>query len=84
MRRQMWADLAMSVAILALGASLVFSGHSLLRLRWSSSGMAAPLDLPELLAVAAAGSGTALLVWWLLALFCALLSAIAGSSECRV
>ncbi|AIY01294.1 hypothetical protein ART_1695 [Arthrobacter sp. PAMC 25486] len=77
MRRQMWADLAMSVAILVLGASLVFSGYSLLHLRWSSSGAAAPLDLPELLAVAAVGSGIALLAWWLLAWFCAFLSAVA-------
>lgn len=77
MRRQMWADLAMSVAILVLGASLVFSGYSLLHLRWSSSGPVTPLDLAELLAVAAAGSGIALLAWWLLAWCCAVLSAIA-------
>lgn len=77
MRRQMWTDLAMNVAILALGASLVFSGYSLLKLRWSSTGTVAALDLPELLAVGAAGSGIALLTWWLLALLCAFLSAIA-------
>ncbi len=77
MKRQTLADAALGAAILALGGSLVFSGGSLLRLRWSSLGSGAALDLQELLAVAAAGAGLALLSWWLLAMACAVVSAVA-------
>ena len=77
MRRQLRADLAMGAALAALGATLIFSGHSLLRLRWRTGGTSAPLDLPELLAVAAAGSGIALLAWWLSAMLCAIVSVLA-------
>ena len=77
MWRQLRADLAMGVSLAALGASLIFSGHSLLDLRRRNGGAAAPLDLPELLAAAAAGIGIALLAWWLTAWLCALVSVLA-------
>lgn len=77
MGRQLRADLAMGASLAVLGASLIFSGCSILHGRWRSGATAAPLDLPELLAVAAAGSGIALLAWWLLALFCTFLSVLA-------
>lgn len=79
MKRQMHADLFMTVAILLLGASLVYSGVSLLqlRLRWNGAGAAQPLDFPELLGAAGAGAGIALLCWWLLALACACISGVA-------
>lgn len=77
MNRQTRSDLAMSAAVLILGASLVYSGFSLLRLRWHTLGSARHLDLPELLAVGAAGAGIALMFWWLFALACALLSVAA-------
>ncbi|PYH00012.1 hypothetical protein CVV67_12610 [Arthrobacter stackebrandtii] len=73
----MLADAALGAAILALGGSLVFSGGAILRLRWNSPGAGSALGLQELLAVAAAGAGIALLCWWLLALACALVSAVA-------
>ncbi len=81
MKRQMRADLAMTAAILLLGASLVYSGVSLLRLRrsWVGSELAQSLDLPELVGIAGAGAGLALLCWWLLALVCACLGAAAQS-----
>lgn len=77
MMRQQRADLAMNAAILLLGASLVFSGYSLLHLHQRVFGTAGQLDLPELLAVGAAGCGVALLAWWLLAMSCAVIAAIA-------
>lgn len=77
MKRQTRADLAMTAAVLLLGTSLVFSGMSLLRLRWQTSGAAQPLDLAELLGVAGAGAGIALLCWWLLAMTCACVAAVA-------
>ncbi|SED86279.1 hypothetical protein SAMN04489740_0152 [Arthrobacter alpinus] len=77
MKRQNFADLAMTGAILLLGGSLVFSGVSLLRLRWSSIEAAQPMDLPELMGVGSAGAGIALLCWWILAISCALISAVA-------
>lgn len=79
MQRQTRADLAMSAALFFLGASLVFSGTSLLRLRWSTTGAAQPLDLAELLGVAGAGAGIALLCWWVLAAICACVSTVARS-----
>lgn len=75
MKRQTRADLTMAAAILLLGASLVFSGFSLLRLHWGSGGADGPFGLAELLAVGCAGAGAALLCWWLLALACAFLAA---------
>ncbi|MHA7306279.1 LysM peptidoglycan-binding domain-containing protein [Arthrobacter sp. TMN-49] len=77
MQRQTRADLAMTAAILVLGASLVYSGISLLRLRWQNIRSAQPLDLAELLGVAGAGAGVALLCWWILAMACACVSAVA-------
>src|SRR6185312_9308877 len=77
MKRQTLADAALGAAILALGGSLVFSGGSLLRLRRGGFGPGSALDLQELLAVAAAGAGLALLCWWLLAMACAVVSAVA-------
>lgn len=77
MKRQQRADLLMNVAILFLGASLIFSGYSLLRLRQGLFGTAGRLDLPELLAAGAAGCGVALLAWWLLAMTCAVIAALA-------
>lgn len=75
--KQQRADLAMNVAILCLGASLIFSGFALLRLRQGLLGTAGRLDLPELIAVGASGCGVALLAWWLLAMICAVITAIA-------
>lgn len=77
MKRQTLADLAMTAAILLLGGSLVFSGVSLLRLRWTSMESAQPLTLPELMGVGGAGAGIALLCWWLVAMICALISPVA-------
>ncbi|MEO8222619.1 MAG: hypothetical protein ABI563_17750 [Specibacter sp.] len=77
MKRQTRADLAMTAAVLFLGASLVFSGTSLLRLHWQTIESAQPLDLAELLGVAGAGAGIALLCWWLLAMACACVAAVA-------
>lgn len=78
MKRQTLTDLAMTAAVLFLGASLVFSGSSLLRLRGrTTNGWAQPPDLAELLGVAGAGAGTALLCWWLVAMACACLSTVA-------
>ncbi|WP_425860633.1 LysM peptidoglycan-binding domain-containing protein [Arthrobacter sp. TWP1-1] len=77
MRRQTVADLAMTAAILLLGGSLIFSGFSLLRLRWTSIVSGQPLTLPELLGVGGAGAGIALLCWWLVAMICALVSPVA-------
>ncbi len=81
MKRQIRADLAMTAAILLLGASLIYSGVSLLHLRrsWVGAEQAQPLNLPELVGVAGAGAGIALLCWWLLALVCACLGAAAQS-----
>lgn len=77
MKRQTRADLAMTAAILFLGLSLVFSGFSLVRLRDRNGGWLQALDLAELLGVAGAGAGIALLCWWLLAMTCACVSAVA-------
>lgn len=77
MKRQIRADLAMTAAILLLGASLVFSGFSLLRLHWGTGATARTFGMEELLAVSCAGAGAALLGWWLLALACALLAPVA-------
>lgn len=77
MKRQLYADLAMTGALLLLGASLVFSGFSLLRMRWSSIESGRLLDLPELMGVGSAGAGLALLCWWLTALICALIFPLA-------
>lgn len=77
MKSQTRADLAMTAAIAFLGAALVFSGFSLLRLHWGVRTMSPTLGLAELIGVAAAGIGIALLSWWCFALFCACLSAMA-------
>ncbi|MFB9163355.1 MULTISPECIES: LysM peptidoglycan-binding domain-containing protein [Arthrobacter] len=77
MKPQTRADLAMTAAIAFLGAALVFSGFALLRLQWGGRSMAPTLGFPELLGVAGAGIGFALLCWWLFALCCACLSAFA-------
>lgn len=77
MKRQTRADVGMTAAVLLLGASLVFSGASLLRLHWQTTGSAQPPDLAELLGVAGAGAGIALLGWWLLAMACACVAAVA-------
>lgn len=77
MKSQTRADVAMTAAIVFLGSALIFSGFSLLRLHWSGRSQALVLDLPELLGVAGAGIGIALLCWWCFALFCACLSAVA-------
>lgn len=77
MKSQTRADVAMTAAIVFLGAALVFSGYALLRLHWGGRAMAPALGLPELLGVAGAGIGVALLCWWCFALFCACLSAMA-------
>lgn len=83
MKRQTRADLSMSAAVVFLGASLVFSGYSLLRLHWHSYGRATELALPELLGIGAAGAGIALLCWWLFAMVCAFISAIAHARGSR-
>ena len=75
MERQSRADLAMALAVLLLGASLVFSGMQLLRLHEGTVGTSMHFGLAEFLGVAAAGLGLALLGWWLFALICACLSA---------
>lgn len=77
MKSQTRADLAMTAAIVFLGGALIFSGFSLLRLHWSGRPQTMSLDLPELLGVAGAGIGIALLSWWCFALLCAFLSAVA-------
>lgn len=78
MKSQTRADLAMTTAIVFLGSALIFSGFSLLRLHWSGRPQAlVALDLPEVLGVAAAGIGIALLCWWCFALVCACVSAVA-------
>lgn len=79
MKRQTRADVGMAAAILFLGASLVFSGSSVLRLSWSGTGASPGLNLPELLGVTAAGAGIGLLSWWLLAFACACISGAAQS-----
>lgn len=85
MQRQTRTDLSMSAAVVFLGASLAYSGCSLLRLHWHSAGRATGLALPELLGIGAAGTGIALLCWWLFALVCAFISAIAhGRGSGRV
>lgn len=77
MKSQTRADLAMTAAIVFLGAALVFSGLSLLRLQWGNRAVAPSLGFPELLGVAGAGIGVALLCWWCFALSCAFVSAMA-------
>lgn len=77
MKSQARADLAMTAAIVFLGAALVFSGFSLLRLQWGGHAVAPSLGLPELVGVAGAGIGVALLCWWCFALCCAFVSAMA-------
>lgn len=79
MKRQTRADAGMAAAILFLGASLVFSGSSVVRLSWSGTGASPGLHLPELLGVTAAGAGIGLLSWWLLAFACACISGAAQS-----
>lgn len=79
MKRQTRADVGMTAATLFLGASLVFSGSAVLRLRWSGAGASPALNLAELLGAAAAGAGIGLLGWWLLALVCACISGAAQS-----
>lgn len=74
MKRKIRADLALAAAVLILGASLIFSGFSLLRLHWGTSATMRPFGMDELLAVSCAGAGAALLCWWLLALVCAFLA----------
>lgn len=76
MERQSRADLAMAVAILLLGASLIFSGLQLLRWHEVTAGTSLHFGLAELLAIVAAALGLALLTWWLFALFCACFSAL--------
>ncbi len=75
MERQSRADLAMTLATLLLGASLVFSGVQLLRLHEGTVGTSLHFGLAEFLGIAAAGVGVGLLGWWLFALVCACLSA---------
>jgi len=77
MKRQAVADTAMTVAVLFLGASLVFAGSVLLRHRTGGPHGAAPLELAEMVGAAAAGIGLAVTLWWLAALACALISALA-------
>jgi hypothetical protein len=77
MKRQACADAAMAVAILCLGASLIFAGRSLLRLRLAGSNHTGSLAMDELVGATAAGVGAAVALWWLLALLFACLSALA-------
>jgi len=77
MKRQTGADLAMAVAILCLGASLVFAGGSMLQRRVTGTRPYGPVELDEVLGAAAAGTGIAVALWWLLALACAFVSAVA-------
>lgn len=79
MDRRIRADLAMAVATLMLGASLLFSGASLLRLHEGTVGTSLHFGLAELLGIVAAALGVALLCWWAFALLCACLSAWAQS-----
>jgi hypothetical protein len=78
MKKQLGADAAMAVAILVLGASLVFAGSTLLRHRLA--GGAGQLRLEELIGALSAGAGIAVALWWLVALSGALISAVAHVS----
>ncbi|MDQ0277096.1 hypothetical protein QO003_001399 [Arthrobacter silviterrae] len=78
MKKQLGADAAMVVAILVLGASLVFAGSTLLRHRLA--GGAGPLRLEELIGALSAGAGIAVALWWLVALLGALISTVAHLS----
>lgn len=71
MGRETVADLTMAAATLFLGASLVFSGHSLLRLHGNSGGVPSSLNFSELLGLAGAGLGILLLCCWLFGFVCA-------------
>ncbi|WP_146070275.1 LysM peptidoglycan-binding domain-containing protein [Arthrobacter sp. GMC3] len=77
MKRQTVADLAMAAAILGLGASLVFAGSSMLQRRLLATRPYGPVGLDEVVGAAAAGIGIAVALWWLLALGCAIASAVA-------
>lgn len=77
MKKQTAADLAMTASILALGASLVYSGGSLIRHRFAAAPAKTPLGLAEVVGAAAAGIGLAIAAWWVIALVCAVVSAIA-------
>ncbi len=79
MVRQTRSDVATTAAILILGASLVYSGVSLLQMRqsWDGVGATQPLNFSELMGAAAAGAGIALLCWWVVALVCACVSGVA-------
>lgn len=78
MKRQGTADLALTAAILLLGGSLLFSGTSLIQRHQARLPQGAANDLSEILGVAAAGCGLALLLWWLLALIAAAVVTISG------
>ncbi|MCU6480056.1 LysM peptidoglycan-binding domain-containing protein [Arthrobacter sp. A2-55] len=78
MKKQLGADAAMAVAILVLGASLVFAGSTLLRHRLA--GGAGQLRMEELIGALSAGAGIAVALWWLAALSGALISAVAHVS----
>ncbi|WP_054011926.1 LysM peptidoglycan-binding domain-containing protein [Arthrobacter sp. ERGS1:01] len=78
MKRQTGADAGMTAAILLLGASLVFAGASVLRLRFSGGSFAGPLEMDEAIGALAAGTGIAVALWWLLAMACAVVSTVAA------
>ncbi|MGO4384561.1 LysM peptidoglycan-binding domain-containing protein [Specibacter sp. RAF43] len=71
------ADLGMAAAVLFLGGSLVFAGVSLLRHRLAGNTPGDPLTLEETIGTLAAGTGIAVVLWWAVALSCALVSALA-------
>lgn len=75
--RGVGADVAMAVAILCLGGSLVFAGLSLLRQRLAGNTPNDPLTLEETIGSLAAGTGIAVVLWWAVALSCAFVSALA-------
>ncbi|GAA5229709.1 LysM peptidoglycan-binding domain-containing protein [Arthrobacter cryoconiti] len=77
MKKQIGADVAMTATILCLGASMLFAGRSLLRLRLSGANANNPFSLEELIGALAAGLGIAVALWWLLALACAVISGVA-------
>lgn len=78
MRRHVVADLAMTASIITLGGSLLFSGAALLRRTLANSPARSSLDLAEIIGAMAAGLGLAIVLWWLVALAAAVVSAVAG------
>lgn len=77
MKRQVSVDLAMTLAILSLGASLVFAGASLFQRHLKGIRLSGPLEFDGAVGAVAAGTGIAVAAWWLLALVCAFTSSIA-------